>query len=138
MSTRLTIAQSNRLRTYDMLKGQPESVQLRALGPDYKAEMEALRLRLEREADPRPDIGPDLCLPKRGAYNDRVIELLGQHYESGEALPGVVKLSEMVGLSAGRISNITSQLQREGHLVLENRGTVGWPIRHVVKWEPPL
>ena len=37
MSNRLGIAQSNRLRTYELLKGQSESVQRRVLGPNSMA-----------------------------------------------------------------------------------------------------
>src|SRR5690625_3483757 len=78
----LTISQSRRLRTYEMLRGQSEGAIRRALNlrPDQCPRKELARLQrpLERMPDPRPNVtssdrpgglSPDAGYPERRMYH---------------------------------------------------------------------
>lgn len=141
MSNRLGIAQEMRLRTYELLKGQPASAIRKSLGlrPDEcpHAALEAMRLRLERDPDPRPDVSHRQLRALKKGYNRRLINFLTRHYKSGEPLPNMPTIAKKVKLSQGRVSNITTLLQEEGRLEFRIEGTPGRPIRYVERWEPP-
>ena len=142
MSNRLGIAQSNRLRTYHMLKGQPERIIRASLGLQphecHRAALERLRVALDRAPDPRPHAPKLERSGLEKGYNSRVLEILGEHYRSGEPLPAMKEFAKQANLSMGRISNITTLLQEEGRLELRVEPGPGRPLRYVEYWEPPL
>lgn len=138
----LGIAQAKRLRDYHMLKNQPESIIRASLGLQphecHRAALERLRVALDRVPDPRPH-APKLernSLEK--GYNSRVLEILGEHYRTGEPLPAIKDIAKQANLSMGRISHITTLLQEEGRLELRVEPAPGRPLRYVEYWEPPL
>src|SRR5690625_368392 len=100
MSNRLGIAQEMRLRTYELLKGQPASAIRKSLGlrPDEcpHAALEAMRLRLERDPDPRPDVSHRQLRALKKGYNRRLINFLTRHYKSGEPLPNMPTIAKKV------------------------------------------
>lgn len=143
MSNRLGIAQSNRLRTYELLKGQSESVQRRVLGPNFKAEMEALTSRMERIPDPQPhaDGLPFACADDDGEVVNPLIcralfELLKRHWRTGDLLPSNAVISEECGFSTPTIANQLQRLRRCGVITIRFVMQDGIARRRVIGMEP--
>lgn len=142
MSNRLDYIQQKRMRTYEMLRGQPTAAIRAALnvkpGHCPYAALERLRIPFERDPDPRPNLNGEATeVPKVKRHNPRLLELLARHYESGEPVPTVPGMAEATGLSKSRLQTLTRDLQVHGHLAFRVVGTRESMRRYVVRWSPP-
>lgn len=144
MSNRLGIAQANRLRTYEMLKNQPESVLRRVLGPDYKSEMANLTRRMERIPDPQPHADG---LPFTCADDDdgevvnplicqRLFDILKEHWKTGDLLPSNAVIAAEVGQAAPTIANQMQRLRRCGVIEVRFVQQEGIARRRIVGMVP--
>ena len=144
MSNRLGIAQEMRLRTYELLKGQSESVQRRVLGPNYRAEMEALTSRMERIPDPQPhaDGLPFSCADDDDGevvnplISRSLFELLKRHWRTGDLLPSNAAISEECGRAVPTIANQLQRLRRCGVITIRFVMQDGIARRRVIGMEP--
>ena len=132
MSNRLGIAQAHRLRTYELLKGQSESVIRRALnlrpGQDAATELESLRQRLERLSDPAPDLGHQ---QDDEEYNPREQEAIArmkprvkaiylairEAAERGDLAPRYTDLEEVIQSHSDSVARALKQLEKLGAVV---------------------